>query len=112
MVAFNSLHHVGGLSFETTEEELRQWFQQIGAVESVSIAHDRYSGRSRGFGFVEMTNSAEARKAIQELNGKSLGGRNITVEEARPPQRREGGRFGERRGGGGGRGFGGPRRRF
>ena len=99
---------VGGLSFETTADELRELFQQVGAVESVSVALDRYSGRSRGFGFVEMTNSAEARKAIQELSGKSLGGRTITVEEARPPQRREGGRFGERRGGGGG--FGGRRR--
>jgi RNA recognition motif-containing protein len=105
--------YVGGLSFETTEEELREWFQQIGAVESCSIAVDRYSNRSRGFAFVEM-GSAEAIKAIQELNGKILAGRTIMVEEARPPQRREGGRFGERRGGGGGggRGFGGGRRRF
>ncbi|MFQ6019470.1 MAG: RNA recognition motif domain-containing protein [Dehalococcoidia bacterium] len=93
--------YVGGLSFDTTEEELREFFQQSGAVDSASIAMDRYSGRSRGFGFVEMSSSEEARKAIQELNGKTLGGRTLTVEEARPPRERGGG-FGERRGGGGG----------
>lgn len=100
--------YVGGLSFDTTDEELRAFFQQAGTVESATVVTDRYSGRSRGFGFVEMATNAEARKAIEELNGKTLGGRTITVDEARPPTR-EGGRrpFGERRGpprrGGGGR---------
>lgn len=105
--------YVGGLSFDTTEAELREFFEPAGTVESVAIVTDRYSGRSRGFGFVEMATSAEARKAIEELNGKSLGGRTITVDEARPAGR-DGGRggFGGGRGGGGGprRGGGGSRR--
>jgi len=101
--------YVGGLSFDTTEESLRAFFEQAGTVESVAIVTDRFSGRSRGFGFVEMANSAEARRAIQELSGKSLDGRTITVDEARPQQQRAGGGFRrggggpERRGGGGGR---------
>ena len=92
--------YVGGLSFDTTDEELKVFFQQAGTVESATVVTDRYSGRSRGFAFVEMASNAEARKAIEELNGKLLGGRTITVDEARP-QAREGGRrpFGERRGG-------------
>lgn len=91
--------YVGGLSFDTTEEGLRAFFEQAGTVESASVVTDRYSGRSRGFGFVEMATSAEARKAIEELSGKTLDGRTITVDEARPPQQRTGG--GPRRGGGG-----------
>ena len=97
--------YVGGLPFETTEDELREFFQQAGTVESASIVIDKYSGRSRGFGFVEMSTNAEAKQAILDLNGKMLGGRAITVDEARPQQRREGGGgggYGERRGGGGG----------
>ena len=97
--------YVGGLSFDTTEEGLRAFFEQAGTVESASIVTDRYSGRSRGFGFVEMASSADARKAIQELSGKTLDGRTITVDEARPPQQRTGG-GGPRRGGGGGGGGG------
>ncbi len=97
--------YVGGLSFDTTEEGLRTFFEQAGTVESASIVTDRYSGRSRGFGFVEMASSADARKAIQELSGKTLDGRTITVDEARPPQQRTGG-GGPRRGGGGGGGRG------
>lgn len=96
--------YIGGLSFDTTDDGLRTFFEQAGTVESASVITDRYSGRSRGFGFVEMATNAEGRKAIEELNGKMLDGRTLTVDEARP-QSREGGRsFG---GGGGG---GGPRR--
>jgi RNA recognition motif-containing protein len=97
--------YVGGLSFDTTDEGLRAFFEQAGTVESASVVTDRYSGRSRGFGFVEMATSAEGRRAIEELNGKSLDGRTLSVDEARPPSR-EGRGFG----GGGGRGGGGPRR--
>jgi RNA recognition motif-containing protein len=101
--------YVGGLSFDTTDDGLRTFFEQAGTVESASVITDRYSGRSRGFGFVEMASSAEGLKAIEELNGKMLDGRTLTVDEARP-QSREGGRSfggggggGPRRGGGGGR---------
>jgi cold-inducible RNA-binding protein len=102
--------YVGGLSFDTTDESLRAFFEQVGKVDSASVVVDRYSGRSRGFGFVEMATGAEARKAIGELTGKTLDGRMITVDEARPPQeRRGGGGGGGRRPGGGGRGGGGRR---
>lgn len=108
--------YVGGLSFDTTDETLRAFFEQAGKVESASVVADRFSGRSRGFGFVEMATGAEARKAIGELTGKTLDGRMITVDEARPPQDRGGGGRGGgggRRpgggGGGGGRGGGGRR---
>ena len=94
--------YVGGLSFDTTDESLRAFFEQAGKVDSASVVTDRFSGRSRGFGFVEMGTAAEARKAIGELTGKSLDGRTITVDEARPPQDRGGG--GRRPGGGGGGG--------
>ena len=90
--------YVGGLSFETTSEELRTLFAQVGTVESATVVTDRFSGRSKGFGFVEMSTNAEARQAITELNGKMLGGRTITVDEARPP-RQSGGRQGGRSGG-------------
>jgi len=93
--------YVGGLSFETTDAELRTLFEQVGAVDSVTIIVDRLSGRSKGFGFVEMSTDALARQAVTELNGKTLGERTITVEEARPP--REGGR-GAPRGRSGGQG--------
>jgi len=85
---------------------LRAFFEAVGAVESASIATDRYSGRSRGFGFVEMGSGTDAEKAIDELNGKMLDGRTLTVAEARPREDRGGGG-----GGGGGRGGfrGGPR---
>ena len=96
---------VGGLSFDTTQEALRTFFEQAGTVETATIVTDRYSGRSRGFGFVEMASSAEARKAIDELSGKTLDGRTITVEEARPQERTGGGP--RRPGGGGGYGGGG-----
>jgi RNA recognition motif-containing protein len=100
--------YVGGLSFDTTDESLRAFFEQVGKVDSASVVADRFSGRSRGFGFVEMATAADARKAIDELNGKSLDGRTISVDEARPPEQRGGG--GGRRPGGGRPGGGGGRR--
>jgi cold-inducible RNA-binding protein len=75
---------VGNLSFNTSEEQLRQLFATYGQVDRVSILNDRDTGRSRGFGFVEMTNEAEAEKAIAALNGANLDGRTLNVNEARP----------------------------
>ena len=101
--------YVGNLSREVTEEELRQAFEPFGQVTSVNIIKDRYSGESRGFGFVEMAMKSEAQAAIDGLNGTSLKERTLTVSEARP--RTEGrGRGGF--GGGGGGGGGGRRRRY
>ena len=76
--------YVGGVSFDTTDDGLRTFFEQAGTVESASVVTDRYSGRSRGFGFVEMATDAEGLKAIEELNGKTLDGRTLTVDQARP----------------------------
>jgi cold-inducible RNA-binding protein len=91
---------VGNFSFDTTEADLRQWFEPHGAVDSASVVTDRDSGRSRGFGFVEMANNGEAEAAIAALNGKEIGGRALTVNEARPKAERSGGSRGERGGGG------------
>jgi cold-inducible RNA-binding protein len=88
---------VGNLSFNTGEDELRQAFESYGQVDRVSIMTDRDTGRSRGFGFVEMNSSEDGEKAIAALNGSQLGGRTINVNEARPKTERSGG------GGGGGR---------
>ena len=99
--------YVGNLSREVAEDELRQKFEAFGQVTSVNIIKDRYSGESRGFGFVEMSTKSEAQAAINELNGTSLGERTLSVSEARP--RTEGG--GGRRPYGGGGGFGGGGRR-
>ena len=94
---------VGNLDFNTSEEELRQLFQLYGQVDRVSIMTDRDTGRSRGFGFVEMANAEEGEKAIAALNGSQIGGRKLNVNEARPrPERTGGGR--DRGGRGGGRG--------
>jgi RNA recognition motif-containing protein len=90
---------VGNLSFNTGEEELRQVFEAYGSVDRVSIMTDRDTGRSRGFGFVEMTNNEDGDKAIAGLNGSQVGGRTINVNEARPKTDRPSG------GGGGGGGF-------
>jgi RNA recognition motif-containing protein len=90
--------YVGSLSYKATEEDLRKEFEGFGQVESVNIIKDRYSGESRGFGFVEMPNKDEAQSAIEGLNGRELKGRKISVNEARP--RSEGYRGGGRRGGG------------
>ena len=76
--------HVGGLSFDTTDDGLRTFFEQAGTVESAKVINDRDSGRSRGFGFVEMATDDEGRKAIEDLNGEMLDGRTLTVSEARP----------------------------
>ncbi len=90
--------YVGNLSYEVTEEDLRQAFGAFGQVESVNIIKDKYSGESKGFGFVEMPDKAEAQSAIEDLNGKELKGRDLKVSEARP--RSEGSRDGGSRGGG------------
>ena len=79
---------VGGLSYETKDETLKETFAQAGTVESATIIIDKLSGRSKGFGFVEMSNDEEADKAIAELNGQALDGRNISVNEARPREDR------------------------
>ena len=108
--------YVGSLSYDTTDESLRNAFAQAGAVESASVLMDKMSGRSRGFGFVEMANDEDAQKAIEMWNGKELDGRTIIVNEARPMTDRpaRSGGFGGGRGGfGGGRGgFGGGRRDY
>ena len=80
--------YVGNLSYSLTESELRDAFAEFGDVSSVNILTDRETGRVRGFGFVEMPNQAEAEAAVAQLNGKSLGGRALNVNEARPRERR------------------------
>jgi cold-inducible RNA-binding protein len=94
--------YVGNLSFRTTSDELREVFSQAGEVENATVVEDRETGRSRGFGFVEMATAEGAAAAIEQFNGKELGGRNLTVNEARPREDRGG-----HGGGGGGRGYGG-----
>jgi len=108
--------YVGNLSYDVTEEELQQEFQAYGEVASVSILTDKFSGRPKGFGFVEMASKSEGEAAITGLNGKTLKERTIVVNEARPrADNRSGGSYGDRKGGGygGGRsgGFGGGRQR-
>jgi RNA recognition motif-containing protein len=90
---------IGNFSFNTTEADLRQWFSPHGSVESATVVTDRNTGRSRGFGFVEMPNNSEADAAILALNGSDVGGRPLTVNEARPKSERTGG-FRDGRGGG------------
>ncbi len=99
--------YVGNLAYSTTEDDLRTLFAQAGAVASVALITDRETGRSKGFAFVEMSNTAEAQKAIGMFNGFTLGDRQLTVNEARPREDRGG--FGGPRGGGGGFGGGGRR---
>src|SRR3954452_7199909 len=106
--------YVGNLPFQTTSDDLREHFAKAGTVESASVVEDRMTGRSRGFGFVEMATPEEAAAAIEQLNGKDFGGRNLTVNEARPRTDRGpggGGGYGGggNRGGGGGYGGGGGR---
>jgi cold-inducible RNA-binding protein len=99
---------VGNLDFNTSEDEMRTMFEAYGQVDRVSIMTDRDTGRSRGFGFVEMANAEDGEKAIAALNGSQLGGRTLNVNEARPKVERSGGggkdRGGRGGGGGGGRG--------
>jgi RNA recognition motif-containing protein len=98
--------YVGNLDFGATEDSLRALFEPFGSVERVTIMTDRDTGRSRGFGFVEMTDEGEAERAISGLNGKNFGGRPLTVNEARPKPERSGGPrgggYGDRGGSGGG----------
>jgi len=88
--------YVGNLAFETTSQELQTLFAQAGTVQSASVVEDRDTGRSRGFAFIEMSSQEEAASAIEQFNGKEIGGRALKVNEAKPR---------ENRGGGGGRGF-------
>jgi len=106
----NSKLYVGNMSFKTTEDELRTAFGQFGSVTDVYVAMDRMTGRPRGFAFVTMSTPEEAKAAAEKLNGTDLGGRALTVNEARPKEERSGG-FGGGGGGGGGRGYGGGRDR-
>ena len=99
--------YIGNLNHEVTEDELREEFAPFGKVESVAIPLDKYSGRPRGFAFIEMPSISEGQAAITALNGKTLKERTLTVNAARPRNDNRGGRsFGDRRGGG----FGGGRR--
>jgi RNA recognition motif-containing protein len=99
--------YVGNLPFSATDDSLREMFAQAGQVESARIITDRDTGRSKGFGFVEMSTEQEASEAINKFNGKELDGRSLTVNEARPMAPREGGGGGRRDSGGRGRGGGG-----
>lgn len=96
--------YVGNLSFKVDSAQLQDIFAEVGAVDSANVITDRESGRSKGFGFVEMAAEADAQTAIQKLNGQEFMGRAINVSEARPQEPRSGG--------GGGRGFGGGRRDY
>ena len=100
--------YVGNLAFQTTSQELEQLFGQAGTVQSASVVEDRDTGRSRGFGFVEMSSQDEAASAIEQFNGKEIGGRYLKVNEAKPRENHGGGGrgFSDNRGGG----FGGGRR--
>jgi RNA recognition motif-containing protein len=105
--------YVGNLNYQVTDSDLEQMFAAHGTVQSAQVIMDRDTGRSKGFGFVEMANDAEAQAAIEALNGKESGGRNLTVNEARPREDRGGGGRGPggggrggRPGGGGGGGYG------
>src|SRR6187549_1229454 len=102
--------YVGNLSFNTTETDLQDLFAQAGPVQEVTLMQDKFTGKSRGFAFVTMTTEADAQKAITEFNGKTVEGRPLTVNEARPREARPpggGGRGGGRGGGYGGGGYGG-----
>ncbi len=108
--------YVGNLAYSTTENDLTQGFGAFGTVQSVQIIMDRDTGRSKGFGFVEMGSDSEAQAAIEGMNGKDMQGRKLTVNEARPKEDRGGGGGGGGgrggRGGGGGYGGGGGRDRY
>lgn len=101
--------YVGNLPHATTDQELREAFEEFGSVSSAAVIRDKFSGQSRGFGFVEMPDQNEAQEAIDNLNGQDFGGRTLTVNEARPREERSGGGGGGgyKRSGGGGGGKGG-----
>ena len=116
IIMSNSKLYVGNLSFKTSEDELRSAFSQFGTVTDLYVAMDKMTGRPRGFAFITMGTEEEAKAATEKMNGTDLGGRQLTVNEARPKEERPGGGFGggggERRGGfGGGGGGGGGRDR-
>jgi cold-inducible RNA-binding protein len=104
--------YVGNLSFNTTENELQELFSQAGTVQEVSLMQDKFTGKSRGFAFVTMGSDEDAQNAISKLNGQTVEGRALTVNEARPRDQRPpgGGGRGGYGGGGGGGGYGGGRR--
>jgi RNA recognition motif-containing protein len=104
--------YVGGLPYSATEQQLSDLFAAHGAVASARIITDKFTGQSRGFGFVEMSSDAEAQAAITALNGSEMGGRTLTVNEARPQEPRTGGGRGGFGGGGGRSGGGGKRDRW
>ena len=99
--------YVGNLAFTTSSQDLQELFAQAGTVESASVVEDRDTGRSRGFGFVEMSSKEEGAAAIEQFNGKEVNGRSLTVNEAKPRENRGGGGGGGRGGFGGNRGGGG-----
>jgi cold-inducible RNA-binding protein len=100
--------YIGNLPFSATEEQLNEWFSQIGVTPSgVNLIRDRFTGQSRGFAFVEVNNDEDADRAVNSLNGQNFGGRNLVVNEARPQAERTGGGGGGGRGGYGGGGGGG-----
>ena len=99
--------YVGNLAFSTTENELQELFSQAGAVQEVTLMQDKFTGKSRGFAFVTMSSEQEAQNAISQLNGKTVEGRPLTVNEARPREPRPPGGGGGRGYGGGGGGYGG-----
>ncbi len=96
--------YVGGLPYSVTEQQLNETFGAHGTVASAKIIADKFTGQSRGFGFVEMSSDAEAQAAMTALHGSEMGGRTLTVNEAKPMEQRSGGGGGNRFGGGGGRG--------
>lgn len=99
--------YVGNLPFNASEEQLQEWFGQVGVNPSaISLIRDRFTGQSRGFAFIEISNDEEADRAITSLNGQNFGGRNLVVNEARPQTERSGGGGGRSAGGGGGYGGG------
>jgi RNA recognition motif-containing protein len=101
--------YVGNLSFNTTENELQELFSQAGTVQEVSLMQDKFTGKSRGFAFVTMGSDEDAQNAISKLNGQTVEGRALTVNEARPREPRPPGGGGRGYGGGGGGGYGGRR---
>lgn len=105
----NAKLYVGNLAYSSTEESLTELFSQFGEVVSARIVTDRETGRSKGFGFVEMATAEAAQESIAQLSGKQVDGRMLTVNEARPQEPRQGGRGGGGRGFGGGGGYGGGR---